>query len=112
MACIVNERRVAGRKGLGAVMGSKNLKAIAVRGEQQMEIADHDKYDVARKRMRDGMRKSPILYPEFSRYGTSTTLDMTQALGIYPAKNWMDTGGFTPADTIGGFAIDALCAGK
>ena len=32
MACIVNERRAAGRRGLGAVMGSKNLKAIAVRG--------------------------------------------------------------------------------
>jgi aldehyde:ferredoxin oxidoreductase len=31
-ACIVNERRAAGRKGLGAVMGSKNLKAITVRG--------------------------------------------------------------------------------
>jgi aldehyde:ferredoxin oxidoreductase len=112
MACIVNERRVAGRKGLGAVMGSKNLKAIALRGDQQMEIADHDKYDAARKRMRDGMRKSPILYPEFSRYGTSTTLDMTQALGIYPAKNWMDTGVFIPADKIGGFAIEALSAGK
>lgn len=112
MACIVNERRVAGRKGLGAVMGSKNLKAIALRGDQQMEIADHEKYDVARKRMRDGMRKSPVLYPEFSRYGTSTTLDMTQALGIYPAKNWMATGVFTPADKIGGFAIEALSAGK
>jgi aldehyde:ferredoxin oxidoreductase len=112
MACIVNERRVAGRKGLGAVMGSKNLKAIALRGDRQVEIADHEKYDVARKRMRDGMRKSPVLYSEFSRYGTSTTLDMTQALGIYPAKNWTATGIFTPADKIGGFAIEALSAGK
>lgn len=112
MACIVNERRVAGRKGLGAVMGSKNLKAIALRGDQQMEIADHQKYDAARKRMRDGMRKSPILYPEFSRYGTSTTLDLTQALGIYPATNWAGTGVFTPADKIGGYAIEALSAGK
>jgi aldehyde:ferredoxin oxidoreductase len=112
MACIVNERRVAGRKGLGAVMGSKNLKAIALRGEQQMQIADKEKYDVARRRMRDGMKKSPILYPEFSRYGTSTTLDMTQAMGIYPAKNWTATGVFTPAEKIGGFAIEALSAGK
>ena len=63
MACIVNERRVAGRKGLGAVMGSKNLKAIALRGDEQMQIADKEKYDAARKRMRDGMQKSPILYP-------------------------------------------------
>ena len=32
IACIINERRAVGRKGLGAVMGSKNLKAIAIRG--------------------------------------------------------------------------------
>ena len=95
MACIVNERRVAGRKGLGAVMGSKNLKAIALRGDGQFTVADKEKYDAARKRMLAGMRKSPILYPEFSRYGTSTTLDLTQALGIYPAKNWTATGEFT-----------------
>ncbi len=112
MAAIVNERRVAGRKGLGAVMGSKNLKAIALRGDQQVQIADKEKYDAARKRMREGMKKSPILYPEFSRYGTSTTLDLTQALGIYPAVNWSGTGVFTPADKIGGFAIEALSAGK
>jgi len=112
MACIVNERRVAGRKGLGAVMGSKNLKAIALRGNLQMEISDKEKYDAARKRMRDGMRNSPILYPEFSRYGTSTTLDLTQAMGIYPANNWTGTGDFAPADKIGGFAFEALSAGK
>ena len=112
MACIVNERRVAGRKGLGAVMGSKNLKAIALRGDEQMAIADKEKYDAARKRMLAGMRKSPILYPEFSRYGTSTTLDLTQSLGIYPAKNWTATGVFKPADTIGGFAIESRGMGK
>ena len=112
MACIVNERRVAGRKGLGAVMGSKNLKAIALRGDEQMQIADKEKYDAARKRMRDGMKESPILYPEFSRYGTSTTLDLTQALGIYPANNWTATGIFTPADKIGGYAIESRGQGK
>ena len=53
MACIVTERRVAGRKGLGAVMGSKNLKAIALRGDQQVQIADKEKYDAARKRMQE-----------------------------------------------------------
>jgi aldehyde:ferredoxin oxidoreductase len=112
MAAIVNERRVAGRKGLGAVMGSKNLKAIAIRGEGQLAVADKEKFNEARKRMRAGMQASPILYPEFSRYGTSTTLDLTQALGIYPAKNWGETGVFTPADKIGGYAIEALSAGK
>lgn len=112
IAAICNERRVAGRKGLGAVMGSKNLKAIALRGEGQPGVADKEKYEAARKRMRAGMKASPILYPEFSRYGTSTTLDLTQALGIYPAENWAGTGVFNPADKIGGYAIEALSAGK
>jgi len=40
IACIINERRAAGRKGVGAVMGSKNLKAIAVRGPGKIRIAD------------------------------------------------------------------------
>jgi aldehyde:ferredoxin oxidoreductase len=39
MAGIINERRAMGRKGLGAVMGSKNLKAIAVRGTGPAPIA-------------------------------------------------------------------------
>ena len=41
MACIVNERRAAGRKGLGAVMGSKNLKAIAIRGPSHPPEGGH-----------------------------------------------------------------------
>jgi aldehyde:ferredoxin oxidoreductase len=48
MACIINELRAAGRKGLGAVMGSKNLKAIAIRGSGEVAIADKEKYKKAR----------------------------------------------------------------
>ena len=112
MACIVNERRVAGRRGLGAVMGCKNLKAIAIRGNLRMGIADKDKYNAARKRMLDAMRKAPHLYSQFSRYGTSNMMNLTEALGIHPAKNWTSTGDFTPAEKIGGFAIEALSAGR
>lgn len=39
-ACIINERRAAGRKGLGAVMGAKNLKAVAVKGSLTVPVAD------------------------------------------------------------------------
>jgi len=41
-ACVINEHGVAGRCGMGAVMGSKNLKAIAVRGTKQVEVANPD----------------------------------------------------------------------
>ena len=112
IAAIVNERRVAGRKGLGAVMGSKNLKAIAVRGDQAPKIADKEKYEAARKRMRAGMQESPVLYPQFSKFGTSSVVHLTEALGIFPANNWTATGVFRPADKIGGFAIEHLSAGR
>ena len=48
MASIINERRAFGRKGVGAVMGSKNLKAIAMRGTEAPHIADEAAFKVAR----------------------------------------------------------------
>lgn len=45
MACIINdEHGAAGRTGLGAVMGSKKLKAIVVSGEEKVEVAKPDKF--------------------------------------------------------------------
>jgi aldehyde:ferredoxin oxidoreductase len=44
-ACVVNElKHVNGRAGMGAVMGSKNLKAIAVRGRNRMELQNQEKF--------------------------------------------------------------------
>lgn len=101
MACIINELRAAGRKGLGAVMGSKNLKAIAVRGTQKVSIADKDKLKAARSAFTKAMKESPVLYPEFSRHGTPMVVDHTCALGIFPTKNYTETGEYVPADKIG-----------
>ena len=52
-------------------MGSKNLKAIALRGDQKMAIDDPAKFKIARKRMLDAMKDSPVLYSEFAKVGTS-----------------------------------------
>ncbi len=112
LACIVNERRVAGRKGLGAVMGAKNLKAIALRGDQQMAIADPDSFKVARKRMLDAMKDSPVLYSEFAKYGTSGNVDNCTALGIFPAKNWTATGVDDYPSKIGMDVMDSRGVGK
>ena len=101
MACIINELRAAGRKGLGAVMGSKNLKAIAVRGTKKVSIADKDKLKAARSAFTKAMKESPVLYPEFSRHGTPMVVDHTCALGIFPTKNYTATGEYVPADKIG-----------
>jgi aldehyde:ferredoxin oxidoreductase len=92
MACIVNERRAAGRKGLGAVMGSKNLKAIAIRGSKRPAVADAGKFRKARQAMNQAMKDSSVLYPEFSKSGTPMVVDTTSEKGIYPINNWSATG--------------------
>jgi aldehyde:ferredoxin oxidoreductase len=101
MACIINELRAAGRKGLGAVMGSKNLKAIAVRGSGKISIADGEKLKAARGEFAKTMKESPVLYPQFSKMGTPMVVDHTCAVGIFPTKNFSATGEYAPADKLG-----------
>ena len=112
IACIINERRAAGRKGLGAVMGAKNLKAIAVRGSGTLDIASPEKFKSARAAMLKAMKESPVLYPHFAKEGTPSNVDNTCALGIFPAKNWSATGAFTPVDQIGVEALESRRIGK
>jgi aldehyde:ferredoxin oxidoreductase len=101
MACIINELRAAGRKGLGAVMGSKNLKAIAVRGRGKIPIADKEKLKSAKGEFTKAMKESPVLYPQFSKLGTPMVVDHTCEIGIFPGKNFSATGEFAPVDKIG-----------
>ena len=104
MASVINEKHAAGRKGLGAVMGSKNLKAIAVRGTNEVKIANPEAFKEARKRMLDAMKESPVLYPEFSKLGTPMVVEVTSAAGIFPLKNYAETG---EHDFVPGLGVDA-----
>jgi aldehyde:ferredoxin oxidoreductase len=101
ISCIINELRAAGRKGLGAVMGSKNLKAIAVRGTGKINIASKEKLKSARDFMAQQMKESPVLYPQFSKLGTPMVVDALSGLGIFPGKNFEETGVFVPVEEIG-----------
>lgn len=101
ISCIINELRAAGRKGLGAVMGSKNLKAIAVRGTGKINIASKEKLKSARDFMAQQMKESPVLYPQFSKLGTPMVVDAMSGLGIFPGKNFEETGVFVPVEEIG-----------
>lgn len=101
MACIINERRAAGRRGFGAVMGSKNLKAVAVKGSDSVAISDEDKFKAAKKVMTKAMKDSPILYTAFSNAGTAMGVNFINFFGIFPAKNWTATGEFAPVEQLG-----------
>ncbi|MFC1863311.1 aldehyde ferredoxin oxidoreductase family protein [Thermodesulfobacteriota bacterium] len=101
IASIINEWRAVGRKGLGAVMGSKNLKAIAIRGTGKVEVADKDKLKEARKVFTEAMKESHILYPTFSKTGTPMVVDATSGLGIFPLKNFSATGEYDASEKLG-----------
>jgi len=88
IACIVVDKHsFAGRCGLGAVMGSKGLKAVAVRGTQTAEMSDPDK---AKELI--GQYQKQILATvkenEFRVHGTTALCESAEALGDMPIKYW------------------------
>ena len=88
-ACIMNDKhRAAGRSGVGTVMGSKNLKAIAVRGTRGVAIADGPAFMQAMWKMREDMSDHPGR-KSFTELGTAATIDLTQAFGGLPTRNFL-----------------------
>ncbi|UCB42117.1 MAG: aldehyde ferredoxin oxidoreductase family protein [Dehalococcoidales bacterium] len=85
-ACVVNDRgRVAGRCGLGALMGSKNLKAVAVTGDARPDVANKDKIDELTKQARETL-SSGLMSMVYREYGTLLYMDMGMFLGDVPAR--------------------------
>ncbi len=83
----VTPQRSLGRSGMGAVMGSKNLKAVAVRGHGVVPIAQPERfYDIAVK-CHEGIRGNPI-YPAVSRFGTPGIVALMDQIGRFPTKNF------------------------
>jgi len=82
-AIMNDEGRAAGRGGGGAIMGSKNLKAIAVRGTKTVPLADADTYNGLAK-----AKHKEFSTWEMSAYGTSGWLEGSWNLGDIPVKNW------------------------
>jgi len=87
-ACVINDlNRAAGRTGMGTVMGSKNLKAIAVRGTKKIEYANEKKLmELVRKANKEvwGGSYGNLL----NKYGTDGDLDDLDATGRLPTKNF------------------------
>ncbi len=88
IACIVADGGgVAGRCGLGAVMGSKNLKAIAVRGTERVEVADETTFNDLVKEISSIMENSPRT-KSLRSYGSAGSMEGNEAVGDVPIKNW------------------------
>lgn len=101
-ACIINDKhRAAGRSGVGAVMGSKNLKAVAVKGSGSVTVADKEAF---RKATLDGFQKikgSPITSQGLPTYGTAVLINVINQHGIFPTRNFQE-GVFEGAEKISG----------
>ncbi len=86
--------RVAGRSGVGAIMGSKQLKAVVVKGRQTVQVADEARLrDLYTKHIR-GLKEFPVT-AAMSKWGTSNEMEGAIISGDAPVKNW---GGSYPAD--------------
>jgi aldehyde:ferredoxin oxidoreductase len=87
-AAVISEYRALGRGGAGAVMGSKNLKAIAVRGSQSIAIADPDRFMKTCREAFNELANHPDTGGGRPKYGTNVILSAMDAAGLHPVRNF------------------------
>jgi aldehyde:ferredoxin oxidoreductase len=104
-ACVINNNhRAAGRCGMGAVMGSKRLKAVAIKGTSEVKVANREVFEKITKKDTNLANES-ILKLTFETFGTMGMTDMVNARGGYPTKNWQ-TGVCPHIERINGPAVN------
>ena len=98
ISCIINDNyRAAGRTGMGAVMGSKKLKAIAVYGTEKVTVARPGEMKEGVKSAIQKMRENPVTGEGLPTYGTAVLVNIINEHGAYPVRNFQ-TGYFPDAD--------------
>ncbi len=90
-ASIANDKsHFAGRAGMGAVLGSKKLKAVFVRGTGGIDIAHPDRLETLNDKLKDAYDES-IFIEAVRNFGTVTYMDVGIISGDIPMKNWQQT---------------------
>lgn len=114
MACIINDgHRAAGRGGCGAVMGSKKLKALAVRGTGKIPVAYPERVKEINAEILEFMKNGPTVEQVklWSAFGTGGITAGSAMSGDAPVKNWSGVGvtdmGEESATKLGSFSFDA-----
>ena len=106
-AAIMNEmHRAAGRGGVGAVMGSKNLKAISVVGTKAITVADPKAFEAAVLVGRKKVAAHPVGGAGLKAYGTDVLINILNQIGSLPTRNFQD-GYFPTANKVGGESLSA-----
>jgi aldehyde:ferredoxin oxidoreductase len=105
IAAIMNDgERSLARGGPGAVMGSKNLKAIVVEGKQRPEIMDKERYKFLLYETRKLLRASPLTSQALPEFGTVVMMNVVNSIGALPTRNHRQTQ-FEGAEAISGEAL-------
>ncbi|MCC6187468.1 MAG: aldehyde ferredoxin oxidoreductase family protein [Anaerolineales bacterium] len=91
LAGVVNDRaRLAARSGVGAVLGSKNLKAVAVRGAGSVCLADPEAFWLAALDALKKIVNDPVSFGSFRAYGTASLVNLINEMGAYPTRNFLE----------------------
>jgi aldehyde:ferredoxin oxidoreductase len=102
IAAIMNEKhRTAARGGVGAVMGSKKLKAIVVRGKGEIPLSNPYAFMKEVKQTLSVLRGHPLTGDSLGRYGTAVLVHSINKAGVFPVRNY-STGFFEDAEEVSG----------
>jgi aldehyde:ferredoxin oxidoreductase len=103
IASIFNDTRALARGGVGAVMGSKNLKAVIARGTGKVTVENRQKFDRALQLANRAVRMSSSI-TRMTHAGTANILEFVNAVGALPTRNFQQ-GQFEDAESISGDAF-------
>ena len=105
IAAIMNDgERSLARGGPGAVMGSKNLKAIVVEGKERPGIDDPEQFKFMMYEARKMIRQSPLTNQALPEFGTAVMMNIVNTIGALPTRNHQQTQ-FEGAEAISGEAL-------
>ncbi|MDD1665857.1 MAG: aldehyde ferredoxin oxidoreductase family protein [Methanomicrobiales archaeon] len=89
MACIVNDKgRAAGRGGMGAVLGAKRLKAVAVGGNGKVPRANPEEFSRVRDAIREKIEERGLNKGGLHRYGTAAVMNLINESHLLPTRNY------------------------
>lgn len=93
LSCVMNDSdRAAGRGGMGAVMGSKNLKAIVVEAKvKTLSPADKEAMMAAFKAAMEKIKGNEVTSAGLPTYGTAILVNIINSIGALPTKNWQES---------------------
>ena len=104
-ACVMNDKgSTSGRGGMGAVMGSKKLKAVVALGKLKPPVADEEGLKQIRKRLNEAIKYS-LVAESLRSFGSNVHMTYGMAIGDVPVKNWREAMWDDGPEKLGGTAV-------